>query len=71
MQHEHVDAACPKCKSRYLRRSRHTGFFSRLISRWKGQLPYRCMNCDFRFLIFISGGEELESAHELQSRRAK
>jgi DNA-directed RNA polymerase subunit RPC12/RpoP len=62
MLHEQVDAVCPKCHSRYLRRSRHTGFFSKLMCDWKRQVPFRCMNCDLRFLIFMPKQEDVQSS---------
>jgi hypothetical protein len=69
MPHEHVNAACPKCKSKYLRRSRYPNFFSRAMCSLKGQLPYRCMNCDCRFHVFVPRND-MEAA-ELQSRRVR
>ena len=54
MEHELGDLECPKCKSRVVRRSRHLSFFSRLMCKLKGQQPYRCLNCDNRFMIYTN-----------------
>ena len=53
MEHEKLSAACPKCRSILLRRSRHEDFTSWIKSRLKSQLPYRCMNCDTRFFVLV------------------
>ena len=66
MEHETVSAACPKCQSRLLRRSRHDNFISFMKWRLKSQLPYRCMNCDTRFFVLVKREEEELLPHQRQ-----
>lgn len=60
-----AELVCPKCKSPMVRRSRHLSAWSRLVCRLKGQRPYRCMNCDTRFLVYVQNQdvEEPDVAH--------
>jgi len=62
MEHEKVEAACPKCRSRLLRRSRHDGFVSWVRWRMQSRLPYRCMDCDNRFFIMVQTTVQNEPA---------
>lgn len=41
---------CSKCQSRTVVRVERGDVFERLVLRFRGKLPYRCLDCDHRFL---------------------
>jgi DNA-directed RNA polymerase subunit RPC12/RpoP len=43
-------SVCPRCSSRKIRRSKRKGFWERVILDRAGIRPYRCEECDERFL---------------------
>jgi hypothetical protein len=45
---------CPECGSHYVRPSRRKGFVEVVVLRFLLLWPYRCNNCDVRFLDFTS-----------------
>ena len=60
------ESICPKCSSRRIRRSKRKGFWERVILDRAGVRPYRCEECDERFLRYRGA----EAAHKHSSGAA-
>ena len=56
-------SVCPRCSSRKIRRTKRKGFWERVILDSVGIRPYRCEECDERFLRY-RGQNAATSGHD-------
>lgn len=54
---------CPHCGSKHLHRSRRRGLRERLVLPLVGVLPYRCEDCDRRFLSRSDPPDDVSHRH--------
>jgi len=60
---------CPRCGSYRVRRSRRRGLREKLILPLVGRLPYRCEDCDKRFLDRSAPPDDV--SHSSPPRRSR
>jgi hypothetical protein len=44
-----MQAPCPKCQSKNIRKSKRRGLLESVVSTVAQMRPYRCLSCDSRF----------------------